>query len=771
MKKITLDSLDQLGAGNNIVEDLLDQQVREIESILGEQYRGMGNKILSMFVQSGNRIQLSETSIAEELHRKKNLGHTMVQRILEQMFQANLLRKTTGGKYELSNNLLAQRAFQKVEAENRVLRTMRSTVRDRMARKELLDEQYVNYITPSLDLLELTPEEAGFVEESRDAIQRRKRRRSFLLTLFVAALSLMAFWATIQTWEAKRNATELKIANHQLYERADSLREAKKLADSTAMIATSDREYAVKQKEIADSLRKVADDNATLAQAEANRARKNAEKAEFEKKRAEVEARKAISASDAAKIAEAKAVLSAERAERLRVEAENAEKEAKAARQRAIVFSNAVVALNAALKSQELDDARLKALVARQAYNIVSANPELGLNRHPYIYNALYYAVKDVDTNIRFRNKAHQGAVRDIVFQADGQRFFTTGSDGQVIQWDVKEWNALGVPAHQSTRLPLAGDAVHNTLAISPDGTRLLVGGELGYLQVYSLSNKLSKRYDWPKGKSTEEIFSAGFLDNSGALVGMGRSHLYYLDDDKDNIVEIPKLNSRASTFLNTRQGVIALGMQVSYQDLTKFNIEGLINGRMYRQEFATRQINTRSNYGNVVSMAAQEVSGKASFALGFQNGQIVLGKISNTATLEVIESPVSLFKQNQSPIVDITFSPSGRYLAAASLDGRVTIWDLVISENEPTYQPLLLEDHEGWATSVCFTPDEKFLLVGTKNGEVAFWNLDPRVYAEHLCNQLRLNYLSPRYDEMDIQNWRRFFGTDIEQKRVCAGN
>lgn len=770
MKKITLDSLAQVGTGNNIVEDLLDQQVREIESILGEKYRGMGNKILSMFVQGGNRVQLSETAIAEELHSKKALGFMMVQRILEQMLQANLLRKTPGGKYELSNNLLAQRAFQKVEAENRVLRTMRSNIRDRMARKELLDEHYLNYITSSLDLLDLTPEEYGFVDESRDAIQRRKRRRGFLLTLFISALSLMAFWATMQTWETKRYANDLKSANNQLEERADSLRKAKQLADSTAMIATSDREYAVIQRDRADSLAKVAEANARKAKAEAARANKNAEKAEAEKIRAETEAKSAKLSSEIAQRAETLAKRSAERAEELRIEAQKAEKNAQDARQRAIVFSNAVVALNAALKSQELDDPRLQALVARQAYNIVSASPELGLTRHPYIYNALYYAVKDIDNNIRFRNKAHQGAVRDIIFQDDGKRFFTTGSDGQVVQWDINEWNALGVPAHRQTRLPFEGDAVHNSLALSPNEDRLLVGGELGYLQVYNLKNKMVKRFDWPKGKSTEEIFSVGFLNNTGALIGMGRSHFYYLKDENTAIADFPKVNSRASTFLSTSQGVIALTVQILYEELTKFNLEGLINGRLYRQEFGTRQINAQSNYGNLTSIAAQQASGEGLLAMGFQNGQIVLGKM-NANTLEVREKLVPLFKQNQSPIVDITFSANGRYLAAASLDGRVTIWDLKNSEKDPTYQPLLLEDHEGWATSVCFTPDERFLLVGTKNGEVAFWNLEPRVYAEHLCNQLRINYLSPRYDQMDDEDWRRFFGTEIKQQRVCGGN
>ena len=770
MKKITLDSLDQVGTGNNIVEDLLDQQVREIESILGEKYRGMGNKVLSMFVQGGNRVQLSESTIAGELHDKKGLGLMMVQRILEQMLKANLLRKTPGGKYELSNNLLAQRAFQKVEAENRVLRTMRSNIRDRMARKELLDEHYLNYITSSLDLLELTQEEYDFVDESRDSIQRKKKRRGFLLTLFVSALSLMAFWATMQTCETQRYAKDLEKSKDLIELKNDSLKRASDEANKYAADVVIEREDAVREAARADSLKIVAEANAKLARDEAARAKKNAEKAQAEKNRAETEAKNAKSSSEIAQRAETAAKISAERAENAAKIAEAAKIDAEKARQRAIVFSNAVVALNAALKSQELDDPRLQALVARQAYNIVSASPELGLTRHPYIYNALYYAVKDVDNNLRFRNKAHQGAVRDIVFQDDGKRFFTTGSDGQVVQWDINEWNALGVPAHRQTRLPFEGDAVHNSLALSPNEDRLLVGGELGYLQVYNLKNKMVKRFDWPKGKGTEEVFSAGFLNNNGALAGMGRSHFYYLKDENTAITDIPKVSSRASTFLNTNQGVVALTVQVLYEELTKFNIEGLINGRLYRQEFGTRQINTQSNYGNITSIAAQQASGEGLLAMGFQNGQIVLGKM-DANTLKMPEALVSLFKQNQSPIVDITFSPNGRYLATASLDGRVTIWDLKISETDPTYQPLLLEDHEGWATSVCFTPDERFLLVGTKNGEVAFWNLEPRVYAEHLCNQLRINYLSPRYDQMEDKDWRRFFGTEIKQQRVCGGN
>lgn len=770
MKRITLDSLSKLGMGNNMVEDLLDQQVREIEAILGEEYRGMGNKILSMFLQSGNRVQLSEDNIANELYAKKGIPRNKIERVLDQMTSTNLLRKTPGGKYELSNNLLAQRAFQKVEAENRVLRTMRSTIRDRMQRKEFLDEQYLNYITSSLELLELNPEEADFVRESREAIQRNKRRRGYLFVLIFMAITAMALLAWFQSRVAEKNSKKLAQINIQLNESRDSLNQALETEKESANTIQQSLDFAIAEKQRADSLAKVAKEYAAQAKAEAARANENARQAQSERNRAKQEAANAIRSSELARQAEAKATQSAEKAERLRIEAKNAEIDADKARKRAVVFSNAVIALNAALKSQELDDPRLQALVARQAYNIVSSSPELGLTRHPYIYNALYYAVKDVDPSTQFRSKAQEGSIRDIVFQSNGKRFFTTGSDGKVIQWDIDEWNALGVPAHRRTLLPFDGDAVHNSLSLSADEGQLLVGGELNYMQVYNFGNKTTQRIPWPKGKTREELTACHFLNNTGAVAGMGFRHAYYKSGSNAPMRDIPKLYSGASTFLETDRGMIPLSAQFIYRDGdTEFNIEGLINGRMVRQERHTRNITLQSNYGVLTGLAAQQSSGAGLMAFGFQNGQILLGRM-DVATLD-INNLVPLFKQNQSPIVHLAFSPNGRYLAAASLDGRATLWDLKIYESDPTYQPLLLEDHEGWATSICFSPDERFLLVGTKNGEVAFWNLDPRVYAEHLCNQLRSRYLSPRYDEMESTDWRRFFGTDIKQQKVCGGN
>jgi WD40 repeat protein len=101
------------------------------------------------------------------------------------------------------------------------------------------------------------------------------------------------------------------------------------------------------------------------------------------------------------------------------------------------------------------------------------------------------------------------------------------------------------------------------------------------------------------------------------------------------------------------------------------------------------------------------------------------------------------------------------------SYDGTVTVWDLA-QYNDPTYQPLVLLSDQGWLFSVAFTPDERYLLTGGQNGALYFWNLQPKVYADQICNDLLRLFPGPKYDLMDEEDWRRFFGTETKNQRVC---
>jgi len=79
-------------------------------------------------------------------------------------------------------------------------------------------------------------------------------------------------------------------------------------------------------------------------------------------------------------------------------------------------------------------------------------------------------------------------------------------------------------------------------------------------------------------------------------------------------------------------------------------------------------------------------------------------------------------------PVVDISISPDGKLIA--SVDGRIHIWDYASGKKVRSfYSPSRL-------TSITFTPDSKFVVVGNVNGNLQKWNAQSgKVVREFLRN------------------------------------
>jgi eukaryotic-like serine/threonine-protein kinase len=66
-----------------------------------------------------------------------------------------------------------------------------------------------------------------------------------------------------------------------------------------------------------------------------------------------------------------------------------------------------------------------------------------------------------------------------------------------------------------------------------------------------------------------------------------------------------------------------------------------------------------------------------------------------------------------------VAFSPDGRYLVAGAEDGFATVWDA--ANGQPVRQ--LLEKHENTAVAAAFSPDGQFLATGSWGGVLRIWD------------------------------------------------
>lgn len=775
-KKITINLLNNLIPTGNVVDDLLDQEMQEIDNLYAKAYDGLSTKILSLFSQNGKRMQLAEDEIVQELAEKRNISKEVVLEILDRMKQSGLLTCTGNDCYELANNTLAARVEKKVEAENSLLRNMRVVIRDHMTRKELLDRQYLEHIAPFIPRLELDQEQQAFVTKSEEALEKKRRRRR---TLMILGILFLLGMTTVTTFLAIRNQSlfegsedknkELKARGDELNETIDSLRRSRQALEMERTKLQMSNQLIREEKERADS----ALDAAIRARIALRLA--NDSIARINSRLGKTNSRLATALDDAEGAREL-ANIQRDSAQKARAQA------LKEKRQSDLL----AVSLNAAVRSQSITEPDLQSLISRQAYRLYleytrnsvdELDPE---GNHPYLFTALRQSLRNLAPEIPLSIKAHDGSINDILMAPDGRSFFTAGSDGRIKRWNVGKWNRIGAPEAQSeTLLGVDSDIIYESMSLSKNKNNLLIAGQHNMLQLYNFPEGFVKEnFLLPNSFGQDDkVYVTAFKDPTDSTEAMGISKDWYFTtpgalSSKSILItdffDKRKMSSRANTSVEINNKVYGLSAQTLYEQGRLFvQLQLMDKGVGTIQEINFDQ---KSNYGEAVALGAQQSGDNGIIAIGLEKGHLIVGKadLLGDPMWKDQQAGMLTFKPHQAAISEIVFSQNGSYMAVASYDGTVSVWDLRYFLNA-TYQPLIINDHQNWVKSLAFSKDDRLLIAGTQDGRLHFWNIHSPDYADFICERLQAELDFPNFDRIDDKTWRQFFGKNIKKDdQIC---
>lgn len=550
--------------------------------------------------------------------------------------------------------------------------------------------------------LNTSEEEYEREENNKLRLQKLRLRRTRLFAVIlgsVAIISLVMFLWTRQLSvnleqqiiiaETERNTAEQKTAEAE---------QANIIAQENLDIAELERQRANTAASLAEQKRLEAVESASIAATQTRRAERNLVRANEQSELALKNEKEAI----------------------------KQQKEAEAARVEAYEQRMLSVAKTMAVKSQSINtDKNLKALLSLQAFKY---NEEYkGESFDVDIYNGLYSSLKALLGNDYNILKGHANAVRSIAFIEGSSTFYSTGSDGKILKWEL-------VDLEYKFSTILEGRNIIEKIAISGDEKTLIAAENRKGLLLINLESN-NPQPEVLHGMDLNIRAIANSPDNNTLFTcGM------------ENLIEMWDLKSKKSSkFADTKSRISDLSVSPDGSLLAGASKDGKtilwqVKDASFKEVY--------SDSLNPVQTLKFSPDGKY-LACGTINGEIRILNTSNFGTTAILQGHIAR-------VTDFSFSPNNKFMVSTSYDNTVLFWNLL----DLTSPPIVHSDNSGFVFAAAFTGNGDYFVSGSAE--------DPRMVVRPSLSAIMATKIYPLIQRnLSQEEWDIYVGEGIEYKNT----
>lgn len=378
-----------------------------------------------------------------------------------------------------------------------------------------------------------------------------------------------------------------------------------------------------------------------------------------------------------------------------------------------------------ALQIENDDD--LKALLTLQShifnekYNRASYNPD--------IYSGLFASVRNLYGPDHNAFKGHTASVNSLVFRPNSSIFYSASSDGTVRQWDLDD--------ESKTPVTLMHDQVlHNKLAISPNARWLAVATDGMGIKV--LDTGVGRPDPVVVNWGNNRIMTLDFYPDNQHILFAG---------SENEIVKYNITSALSQTIARSDSEVLSLAVSPDSETVVAGTRSGEVI--LFRGDDDPSGQVIHSDQGNEVHTVSFNRNGTR-VAAGSLRGEVRILDVSSG-------NLVTTLRGHSARVVDVNFCPLNRFIASASFDGTIQLWNA----QNLNARPVVLSEHGSWARAIAFsTRGDKMVTGSRQETRLLAWSTDANEMASMICARVSRN--------LTAEEWDHYVGEDIIYMESC---